>query len=207
MQSSHLGAWSMSAVRNSEVSLIGRLLNCMFYVSFNPFQGPCPLQRGCPLLRGPGAQVVGGKRGNCPPLPFSRDKEQNLQLTCVELALQSFKLDFADLSWTLAEARPQKQLLPKKVAISSTRRELREYLQATLLTNRFKVQNYSHLLVGVASGRRNFAARLARRSLLMVLYPLFLKILATPLEGPLLEAPLYMYLCFVVRILHDMLLY
>ena len=56
-----------------------------------------------------------GAKGAIAP-PFSRDKEQNLQLTCVELALQSFKLDFVDLSWTLAGARPQKIAAYKKAS-------------------------------------------------------------------------------------------
>ena len=43
----------MSAVRNLKVSLIRRLLNCMFYVAFNPFQGQCPLKRGCSLRESP----------------------------------------------------------------------------------------------------------------------------------------------------------
>ena len=36
------------------------------------------------------------------PLFYRSGKEQNLQLTCVELAPWSFKLDFVSFSWTLA---------------------------------------------------------------------------------------------------------
>ena len=48
-----------------------------------------------------GRRQGGGAKGAIAP-PFFRGKEQNLQLTGVELAPWSFQLDFVLLSWTLA---------------------------------------------------------------------------------------------------------
>ena len=46
------------------------------------------------IIRGVGSE---GQKGQLPP-PFSKGKEQNLHLTCLDLAPWSFKLDFVSLS-------------------------------------------------------------------------------------------------------------
>ena len=69
---------------------------------------------------------MGGKRGSCPPPPFSRDKEQNLQFTCVDLPLGPSSLTLFHLAghYSSRKLDLRKQLLSKELAISSTGREL-----------------------------------------------------------------------------------
>ena len=62
-----------------------------------------------------------------------------MQLTCVEVAPLSFKLDFAPISWTtsrkLVNLIIRTLLITNKLAISSTGRELHKYLRgASMLT-------------------------------------------------------------------------
>ena len=84
------------------------------------------------------AQAVGGTGGICP--PFSREKEHNLYLLVQRQLLCLSSLTLLHLAGLLAG--PQ-----NTAAISSTGRELHQYLQGastpTLLTNRFKVPLYS----------------------------------------------------------------
>ena len=69
-------------------------LHFKYYIKL--VENPCSIS----TTRGVGS---GDKRSNCPPPFFSIDKEQSLQLTCVDLSPWSFKLDFVSHR---QEARP-----------------------------------------------------------------------------------------------------